>query len=461
MQKNQFGWFQIARLALIQACLGSIVVLTTSTLNRVMVIEAGLAASIPGLLVAWHYLVQFIRPRMGFASDRGQRLTPWIFGGMVVLAMGGFLAALATVQMTLDRNSGLGLAFLAFFMIGVGVSSSGTCLLVMLAKNVDDHRKAPAATLVWMTMIAGFVITAAVSGRLLEPYSNALLLKISAGVSCIAVVLAGLSLIGLEPTRVAGSNIQPATVSGSAKKEFWRHFLVVWQEPGVRRFTAFIFVSMLAYNAQDLILEPFAGFVFGLSPGQSTQLSSMQHGGVLLGMLIVAFCCGSFGYRLLGDRASNLSLWMVGGCLLSGLLMLGLAYAGFLASQNPQSAATWPVRANVFLLGVANGAFSIAAISCMMKMAGDEPERTGTRMGVWGAAQAMAFGVGSLLGAVLSDVGRQVLGSISLGYAGVFLLETILFVGAAWVAWSMRANVRAAPPATSSISMQLQSSGGL
>jgi MFS transporter, BCD family, chlorophyll transporter len=457
MQKIQFGWFQIARLALIQACLGSVVVLTTSTLNRVMVIEAGLAASIPGLLVGWHYLVQFIRPRMGFASDRGQRLTPWIFGGIVVLATGGFLAAIATVQMTIDRTSGLGLAFLAFFMIGVGVSSSGTCLLVMLAKNVDDRRKAPAATAVWMTMIAGFVITAAVSGALLEPYSNALLLKISAGVSCIAIVLAGIALIGLEPVVTVGPNNATANVLASQKQDFWRHFRVVWQEPGVRRFTAFIFVSMLAYNAQDLILEPFAGFVFGLSPGQSTQLSSMQHGGVLLGMLIVAFCCGSFGYRVLGDRGSSLSLWMVGGCVLSGMLMLGLAYAGYLASHHSQAAAAWPIRANVFLLGVANGAFSIAAISCMMKMAGDEPQRTGTRMGIWGAAQAMAFGVGSLLGAVLSDLGRHVLGSVSLGYAGVFTLEAILFVGAAWVAWSMRANVRATQPATRSISMQLQS----
>ena len=44
---------------------------------------------------------------------------------------------------------------------------------------------------------------------------------------------------------------------------------------------------MLAYSAQDLILEPFAGSVFGLTPGQSTKLAGVQHGGVLLGMLVV------------------------------------------------------------------------------------------------------------------------------------------------------------------------------
>ena len=48
------GWLGIARLGLVQASLGSIVVLTTSTLNRVMVVELALPAIIPGALVALH-----------------------------------------------------------------------------------------------------------------------------------------------------------------------------------------------------------------------------------------------------------------------------------------------------------------------------------------------------------------------------------------------------------------------
>ncbi|MEY3654878.1 MAG: hypothetical protein RL739_3048, partial [Pseudomonadota bacterium] len=34
-----FGWWQVLRLAMVQACLGSVVVITTSTLNRIMVVE--------------------------------------------------------------------------------------------------------------------------------------------------------------------------------------------------------------------------------------------------------------------------------------------------------------------------------------------------------------------------------------------------------------------------------------
>ena len=86
-----FGWAQIARVGLVQAALGAVVVLTTSTLNRIMVVELALPALLPGFLVAWHYAVQMVRPRMGFGADKGRRSTPWMMGGMLVLGGGGFL----------------------------------------------------------------------------------------------------------------------------------------------------------------------------------------------------------------------------------------------------------------------------------------------------------------------------------------------------------------------------------
>ena len=107
-----FGWFQIVRLGLIQACLGAVVVVTTSTLNRIMVVELALPALLPGFLVAWHYAVQMVRPRMGYGADKGQRSTPWMMGGMVVLGIGGVMAALATVWMATEPLYG---ALLALF----------------------------------------------------------------------------------------------------------------------------------------------------------------------------------------------------------------------------------------------------------------------------------------------------------------------------------------------------------
>lgn len=421
---NGLSWFGIARLGLVQAMLGAVVVLTTSTLNRVMVVELMLPALLPGLLVALHYAVQVTRPRMGFGSDVGARRTPWILGGLVVLAAGGFLGAVATAWMDSSRSAGITLAVLAFTMVGLGVSAAGTSLLTLLAKRVDAPRRAGAAALVWTMMIVGFAVTAGTAGSFLDPYSPERLMAVSGSVSLVAVAVAAVALWRLEGdarTAVAADAPMTATCFRAALAE-------VWAESDARRFTVFVFVSMLAYSAQDLILEPFAGVVFGFTPGESTQLSGVQHGGTLAGMLLAALA----GRRLFGVGFGSLRVWTVWGCVASCLALGGLAFAGFAGEA---VTAHWPLRANVFIMGVANGAFSIAAIGSMMALAGHgRPLREGTRMGLWGAAQAIGFAGGGLIGTAASDLARWLLGAPGPAYASVFAAEALLFIASALLA---------------------------
>jgi BCD family chlorophyll transporter-like MFS transporter len=412
------GWLGIVRLGLVQAALGSVVVLATSTMNRVMVVEIALPAIVPGLLVALHYAVQVLRPRLGYGSDQGGRRSPWILGGMAVLAAGGVVAALATAWMTTDRPAGIALAVVGFGLIGVGVGAAGTTLLVLLAKQVAPGRQAAAASIVWIMMIAGFGLTAGLAGRFLDPFSPARLVAVTTVVSAASLVITLLALWGLERTGSAAAG--PAPARPAAASSFREALAQVWAEPQARAFALFVFISMLAYSAQELILEPYAGAVFGLTPGQSTSLTGLQHGGALVGMLLVALV-GSFGGRRLG----SLRHWARGGCLASALALLGLALAG------PVGPA-WPLRANVLLLGIANGAFAVAAIGSMMGLvtAGRE-SREGVRMGVWGAAQGLAFGAGGLLATAASDLARGLLGSAATAYAAVFVAEALLFLIAA------------------------------
>jgi BCD family chlorophyll transporter-like MFS transporter len=132
---------------------------------------------------------------------------------------------------------------------------------------------------------------------------------------------------------------------------------------------------------------------------------------------------------------ASLKAWVVGGCVASALAQVGLVIAGVFGMP-------WPLRENVFLLGVANGAFSIAAIGAMMAMASQgRLAREGVRMGMWGASQAIAFGVGGFLGTVLADLGKLLMGgtaSQGSAYALVFGLEAIAFVAAAWLAMNIR-----------------------
>lgn len=430
VNSSMFGWFQIIRLGLIQACLGAVVVVTTSTLNRIMVVEMALPALLPGILVGWHYAVQMVRPRMGFGADRGRRSTPWMMGGMLVLGVGGVMAAWATVWMATEPLYGTLLAWLSFSLIGLGVSACGTSLLALMAKRVPEERRAPAATTVWLMMIFGFAVTAGVVGKLIDPYSPQVLLQVSAGLSLVTACITALCLWGLE------TPIDPATEQWHAdklakarlqKQNFKEAFKEVWSEPAARTFTVFVFMSMLAYSAQDLILEPFAGAVHGFTPGQSTQLSGWHHMGVLIGMLAVA----GAGSRWVAGRLGSVQAWMVGGCLFSALATVGLVSSAL--------AAEWPLQANVVFLGVANGAFSIAAIATMMRLAGEGgPGREGTRMGLWGASQAAAFGLGGLLGTAASDLAQALLGEQRTAYAAVFGMQAIMFAVSAVVATRLR-----------------------
>jgi MFS transporter, BCD family, chlorophyll transporter len=431
---NGLGWFGIARLGLVQAMLGAVVVLTTSTLNRVMVVELALPALLPGLLVALHYAVQLPRPRMGFGSDVGARRTPWIIGGIVVLATGGFLGAVETTWMGgASRGAGLALAVLAFMLVGFGVSAAGTSLLTLLAKRVDAPRRAGAAALVWVMMIVGFAVTAGTAGKFLDPYTPERLMAVSGTVSLIAVAVAMLALWRLEGHARSVVQTDPAMTA----TRFRAALAEVWREPDARRFTIFVFVSMLAYSAQDLILEPFAGVMFGFTPGESTQLSGVQHGGTLAGMLLAALA----GRRLFGVGFGSLRVWTVWGCVASCIALAGLAFAGFAGSTGFAGAggsavtAYWPLRANVFIMGVANGAFSIAAIGSMMALAGHgRGGREGTRMGLWGAAQAIGFAGGGLIGTALSDLARWIIGAPGPAYATVFAAEAALFIASALLA---------------------------
>lgn len=425
------GWIGIFRLGLVQTAIGSIVVLVTATLNRVMVVELSLAATIPGLLVGLHYAVQLLRPLWGHASDVGGRRTRWIVVGMFLLGLGAAGASVAVAVMAHNVVLGLVLAFLDFILIGFGVGAAGTSLLALLASSVAPERRPAAATIVWLMMIAGMAVTATVAGGLLDPFSHARLIAVVGVTALAALALTAVALWGVENT----ISLQNVGTSARAPVSFRQSLAEAWADPKARLFTIFVFVSMLAFSAQDLILEPFAGIVFGWTPGETTSLAGIQHGGVFLGMLTT----GIGGSLLSKWYPGALRVITVSGCVASAVALLGLS----LAAAHPE---IWPLSLNVFALGFANGIFAVAAIGSMMALAGAAgPERTGTRMGLWGAAQAIAFGLGGLVGTIAVDLTRWISGQVAASYGLVFTIEALAFLVAAAIAARVAIVRREAP----------------
>jgi len=417
------SWFQIVRLGLVQMALGAIVVLTTSTLNRLMVVELALPAVLPGLLVALHYGIQMTRPQWGFASDTGGKRTRWIISGMVALAVGAFMAACGILVLANSFALGMVVSIIAYALIGLGVGASGTSLLALLATTTVPHRRAAAATITWLMMIFGIAMTAGIVGSLLDPYTPALLLRIVGAVVLSAIVLTIVAVWRIEEKLIAIREPDPTPFMEGLKE--------VWQERKARNFTLFVFLSMTAYFMQELILEPYAGLVFNFTPGESTSLSGAQNGGVFIGMLTV-------GIMATGFKIGALRSWVIAGCLGSAASLGVIALIGPMGPGAPLMPAT-------VALGFFNGMFAVAAIGSMMALAGEGREqREGTRMGLWGAAQAIAAGFGGLTGAAMVDLLRIPL-SDAQAFGSVFIFEALLFIAATWMAAKIMERPAQAP----------------
>ena len=415
VHQNTLGWFSIFRLGLVQACLGAVVVIMTSTLNRLMVVELSMAATVPGFLVGLHYAVQLSRPKWGLISDLENNRTKWINLGMLILGIGANLATLSL--MFFDSNPFLAmlLSIFSYTLIGLGVGASGTSLLALMAKHTAERRRPAAAMITWLMMIFGIAVTAGFVGVLLNPYSIELLLRIVAGLTVLTLIVSIISTWKIE------NSLDKVRRKGVEKVPLLEELKSLWEHSKTRNFTIFVFLSMTAYFMQELILEPYAGIVFQYTPSETTSLSGMQNGGVFIGMLTVGILATAL-------KLGTLKSWVQAGCFGSCLMLISIMLLG-------QFNSSFPLEFAVIGLGFFNGMFAVAAIGSMMSLAGSgSKSREGTRMGLWGAAQAIAAGFGGLLGTILVDLLQVVNLSPVNAYGMVFSLEASLFVLAALLA---------------------------
>ena len=413
--RTHFGWGAIVRVGVVQACIGALVVLVTATMNRVMVVELGLPATLAGGLVALYYTIQLgLRPRMGHLADHSRALPTWIAGGIAILATGVTVAATALDVVSTAPAIGYPLLVAGFLLVGLGASTAGTLGLTLLSLRVAAERHARAAAVAWLFLIVGFIVSTVVAGKLLEPFSMEALRRtaLTIGGGCTAAAV--LAMLGIERhVRV------PAPRAAAEGGDFVQALRDVLADDVSRRFSLFVAMSMVAFAMQDLILEPFAGAVFGLTPADSTRISGVHQGGALVGMLVTA---------TLATRIGTVTSWARWGCVASGAALVAIALA-------PLTGSLPFLKASLLALGIANGCFAIGAIGAMLGLAQRGGEsRAGLRMGVFGAAQAIAQAGGAFLGAVASDATRALFGNDVLGYGSVFAIEAVAFVAAAALA---------------------------
>jgi MFS transporter, BCD family, chlorophyll transporter len=281
---------------------------------------------------------------------------------------------------------------------------AGLDLLISgLEARIDARpaRRSTAASIAWIMMVTGFIGTTAAAGYALDPFSGAKLVAVCSSVSVVAMMFTLIGVWSIEGSAAPGTD--RSTEAPPPKSNFRAELMEILAERQARRFAIFIFVSMLAYSSQDLILEPFAGAVFGMTPGATTKLAGFQHTGTLIGMTLVPL----FNYLLPAWRTRT-TPWIVGACTASALALFNIAAA---AAVGPG----WPLRALILAMGITNGVYAIVAIGAMMNLVSvGHRNREGTRMGIWGASQAVAYGTGGFLGTFASDATQHLVSSVSL-----------------------------------------------
>ena len=428
------NWFSILRLGLVQLCIGSSVVIPLSTLNRLMKVELALPATIAGFLIALHYAVQLTRVNWGYLSDKTQNRSQWIIFGMLILGIGGVLASASIPLIESNFAYGIMLALFSYTLIGFGVGAAGTPLLALLASYSSKSQKGFAASITFLMMILGLAITGITAGIILDPYSHQKLIKITASLAIITNILSFLSLKNLEKSLRNNADARtPNAITYDVP--FLEGIKKIWMEREARLFTIFIFISMGAFSMQDPILEPFAGEVFGFAVGESTKLDGFHKIGTLIGIILIILCLSKFriGFGSLSfvknERLGSEKFWLITGCLFSALSLiiisvLGLTYrdAGILNSV-------------VFLFGISNGVFTAGILGTMLHLAsrGSGNNNTGTRMGIWGAAQAYATMIAVFVSTVLVDILGLMMNSLPSVYGIVFLTAASFFIAAAFL----------------------------
>ncbi|MEX3017333.1 MFS transporter [Gymnodinialimonas hymeniacidonis] len=396
------GWGGIARLCLCNMAIGGLAALPVNLFNRLMTVDLGWPAILPGLLVALHYGVQMTRPMWGHRSDAKGGRTPFIIGGTVCVGIGLVMTAYGIGY--LSGAMALAVWIVAYALIGLGIGAAGTSFLALLATASPDDRKPAAATFAWLMLIFGAIVTSIGTGIALEPYSEERLMAVVPVVALLAALLAFVATWGVE------AKLGPAPAPENPK--LGPAIAATWADPAARAFTGFVFLSILAFYLSELVLEPFAGHVHGLSPEDSTKLSGGKDGAALLGMLLAG--------GLSQFRIGSLRIWAMVGCMISAAGLIGLGMGLHLL-------------AFTVVLGLGNGLFVVGAIGSMMRLASERRGAAGTRMGLFGAAQAVAAGLAGLIATGILDIARLAMPTQA-AYATVFGLEAILFLAAALVA---------------------------
>jgi BCD family chlorophyll transporter-like MFS transporter len=414
---------RLLRLSLFQVTVGMAAALLIGTLNRVMIVELGLSASLVAVMVSAPLVFAPMRAVIGYRSDNhrsalGWRRVPYIFFG-TGMQFGGFaIMPFALILLSGDSQApaivGQVSAGLAFLMVGVGLHTVQTAGLALATDLAPKHAQTKVVVLMCVMLLVGIIASSVFFGLLLATFTQIKLIQVVQGAGALTLILNVVAIWKQEPR-------DPRRTMNDAPKPAFREAWAAFAIGGnARRRLLTVGLGTAAFSMEDILLEPYGGQILHLSVGSTTALTGLLAVGGLAGLAVAA--------RMLARKFDPYLLAAIG--VISGIT----AFSAVIFAEPLESAALFGIGTT--LIGFGAALFSVGTLMSTIDLAREG--QTGLALGAWGAAEASAAGLAIAAGGILRDVVSyyaeqgmmgEALANPATGYSVVYHVEiALLFI---------------------------------
>jgi BCD family chlorophyll transporter-like MFS transporter len=408
---------RLLRLSLFQVSVGIMLVLLVGTLNRVMIVELKVPASLVAIMISLPLLFAPFRALIGYRSDThrshlGWRRVPYMwmgtmlqFGGLSIMPFA--LLVLSGAGQSSNAPAWIGQlgAAVAFLLVGAGVHITQTVGLALANDLVKEESQPKVVGLMYVMMLVGMIASALIFGELLSEYSPGRLIQVIQGAAIVIMVLNVVALWKQEcrdRARVAAREVS------TSFSESWGIFCK--GNHAIRRLLA-VGLGTMAFTMEDILLEPYGGEILNMSVGATTSLTATLAIGGLLGFALASHVLGK------GYDAFRMAM---NGAFVGLPAFLAVILAAPLGSPTL-------FAFGILLIGFGSGLFGHGTLTATMRLA--PKKQSGLALGAWGAVQATAAGTAIALGGVIRDLATPLAGAAG-GYIVVYIIEIVLLLAA-------------------------------
>jgi len=392
---------------LIHVAVAMTLVPINSTLNRVMIKELAISATVVAILASVPYLFSPIQVAIGSFSDRhpvlGFRRTPYIVLGLLLCVIGVVISPWAAFQMAEGNWIGILAGILAFLAWGMGYNLSSVSYLSLASELSGEKGRGKTIAVMWFMMIVSIILTAIGISRMVDPYTPEAMHFAFRTVGLVALGVGFIGMFRLEPRST------PQNSGSSDQYDFKQMTSTILKNRQATIFFWYLLLLLAAVLGQDVLLEPFGAEAFGLTVTETTRITSLWGGFVLIAIIIAGLMEGRVPKKMIAQGGN---LGALGGFLV-------ILVSGMIHNQGA-------FYTGVTLLGIGTGLSTVANLALMFDLT--LPGQVGLFIGAWGVSNSMSRLVGSVLGGAVRDLVGKVSGNVLLGYLAVFGIESLMLV---------------------------------